>query len=376
MVEFERGVVAGAGTGGKAALASGISIFGGVGGELVAADGHHSVALHADECVEEGFEIAVEFAKVSVEAAEWLRDHEHPGSARTTSMVVRAVEACVEGTGLDGGGIVTSILQEVEEWGPVCRAVFGVIGGILVASERGKSNEHNRARFFERMVNLGRSLLEVRSAFVHREPPQMLPLFHTLRAALAFIQTFDQRSGIMRAIKSGSDKSAFEHFDRALSSHCTDMSIYLQAAAYQDEHALLRDIVQRVGGIQAIQSNPDLEERLEQLALAQEAQADRQRHLTTLLTQILERLPNASPPEAQLAALLASAATPESTPPTSEADSAPRDGSPASAATEPREREKDGERGERSERAPPTPSAPPAASVPATRASTDGAASA
>jgi hypothetical protein len=36
---------------------------------------------------------------VSVEAAEWLRDHEHPGSARTTSMVVRAVEACVEGTG-------------------------------------------------------------------------------------------------------------------------------------------------------------------------------------------------------------------------------------------------------------------------------------
>ena len=42
-----------------------------------------------------------------------------------------------------------------------------------------------------------------------------------------------------------------------------------QAAAYQDEHALLRDIVQRVGGIQAIQSNPDLEEKLDQLTLAQ-----------------------------------------------------------------------------------------------------------
>ena len=73
----------------------------------------------------------------------------------------------------------------------------------------------------------------------------------------------------MRAIKSGSDKSAFERFDTALSAHCTDMSIYLQAAAYQDEHALLRDIVQRVGGIQAIQSNPDLEEKLDQLTLAQ-----------------------------------------------------------------------------------------------------------
>jgi hypothetical protein len=292
MVEFQRGVLAGAGSASvREALSAGTSIFAGGGGALVTADGHHAVVLHADECVEEGFELAVETAKLSVEAADWLRDPEHPGSARAHSMVVRAVEACVEGSGVDGAGVVTSILHEVEEWGPVCRAVFGVIGGILVASERGRANEHNRARFFERMVNLGRSLLEVRAAFVHREPPQMLPLFHTLRAALGFVQTFDARSGLMRLLKSGSDKAAFEALDRALTQHCTDMSIFLQAAAYQDEHALLREIVQRVGGLAAIQTHPDLAQRVEALAAAQEEGAARDRALAALLQQLVDRLP-------------------------------------------------------------------------------------
>ena len=63
----------------------------------------------------------------------------------------------------------------------MCRAVFGVIGACLVASGRGKANEVERQRFHQRMVSLGRTLMQVRDTFAHNPPPQMEGLLVTLK---------------------------------------------------------------------------------------------------------------------------------------------------------------------------------------------------
>jgi len=180
-------------------------------------------------------------------------------------------------------------MSEVEYWAPVCTAVFGVLGAIFVASERGKSNEYNRQRFYERMVSVGRSLLEVRATFSHAPPPQMQPLLLTLESSLRFIKTFDDRSWIMRALKSGSDKAAFERFDAALTGYCSDMSISLQATAYRDEHAALREIVDRIGGLETLARAPQLQRRIEDLARIQEEQMSQQQQLASMLQILIEQ---------------------------------------------------------------------------------------
>ena len=135
---------------------------------------------------------------------------------------------------------MAEVLHEVEEWAPVCKAVFGVIGACLVASGRGKANEAERRRFYERMVSLGKTLMQVRGSFAHNPPPQMEDLLTTLKSALVWIETFDGRGWFMRALKSSADKDALKSFNDSITALCSDMSISLQAAAHRDEHMVLR----------------------------------------------------------------------------------------------------------------------------------------
>lgn len=58
-----------------------------------------------------------------------------------------------------------------------------------------------------------------------------------------------------RALKSGTDKMTFDDLDRCLSQHCADMSISLHATAYHDEHQALREVVNRLGGLEVSHSS-------------------------------------------------------------------------------------------------------------------------
>ena len=199
--------------------------------------------------------------------------------------VLAAVGACFGGDEQVVGGI----LMEVDDWAPVCKGVLGLLGSVIVAVERGKSNEGNRKRFYTRLVALGRSLLDVRRVFVHAPPPQMDALLDTLKSALSFITTFDQRSWLMRALRSGSDKALFDDLDRRLSQLCTDMSISLHATAYNDEHEALREVVDKLGGLERLQGNPELLGRLENLCEAQRIQGAQQQQQLSAIQLLLER---------------------------------------------------------------------------------------
>jgi len=204
----------------------------------------------------DGVEFGKEVSACAEEFALYMRDPMNPSQAKTeNNLILQAVTACSAGAleEREVHSVLSEMIHEVEEWAPVCRAVFGVIGAILVASERGKANEIERHRIYERMINLGRSLLQIRSTFRHQPPPQMEALLRTLKSALSFIEIFDGRGWFMRALKSASDKSALESFHHAISAHCTDMSLSLQATAYRDEHLILNEVVERIAWLQALQ---------------------------------------------------------------------------------------------------------------------------
>ena len=207
---------------------------------------HHGEMVHMHEWHEEGAEMATETAINVRMLSEYMSDPLNPGHlAVENNLVLEAITACCVGDAREAESVkmmAGSILQEVEEWAPVCRAVFGVLGACLVASGRGKANQVERQRFYSRMVSLGRTLMQVRETFAHNPPPQMEGLLVTLKSALEWIETFDDRGWFMRALKSSADKEALASFHHALTAHCADMSISLQATAHKDEHRMLRDM--------------------------------------------------------------------------------------------------------------------------------------
>jgi len=194
----------------------------------------------------EGFEFAVESAKETQDLVQYMENPLIMGEDGDlqNSLVMQAITACcgspdeIEGV----HGFIVEVLHEAEEWAPVCKAVFGVIGACLVASGRGMANDVERKLFYERMVSLGRTLMQVRDTFAHNPPPQMDGLLMTLKTALNWIETFDGRGWFMKALKSSSDKEALQNFNHAITAHCTDMSLSLQATAHRDEHMVLREM--------------------------------------------------------------------------------------------------------------------------------------
>ena len=194
----------------------------------------------------EAFEFGVETAKESQELVKYM---ENPlimgeGDDLQNSLVMQAITACCNSPSEVEGvhGFIVEVLHEAEEWAPVCKAVFGVIGACLVASGRGMANDVERKLFYERMVSLARTLMQVRDTFAHNPPPQMEGLLMTLKTALNWIETFDGRGWFMKALKSASDKEALQNFNHAITAHCTDMSLSLQATAHRDEHMVLREM--------------------------------------------------------------------------------------------------------------------------------------
>ena len=209
--------------------------------------GDHTLApLEArDEWVEEGVEMANYGAMAAGSLAEYMSDPLHPDQlAVQDNLVIEALTACCSDAREVEGmhGFMAEVLHEVEEWAPVCRAVFGVIGACLVATGRGKANETERRRFHERMVSLAKTLMQVRGTFAHNPPPQMEGLLITLKGALVWMETFDGRGWFMRALKSSADKEALKSFNDSITALCSDMSISLQAAAHRDEHMVLRQM--------------------------------------------------------------------------------------------------------------------------------------
>ena len=195
----------------------------------------------------EGYELAVETAKETQDLALYMKNPIIMGDDNAdlqNSLVMQAITACcgspdeVEGV----HGFIVEVLHEAEEWAPVCKAVFGVIGACLVASGRGMANDVERKLFYERMVSLGRTLMQVRETFAHNAPPQMEGLLMTLKTALGWIETFDGRGWFMKALKSASDKEALQNFNHAITAHVSDMSLSLQATAHRDEHMVLREM--------------------------------------------------------------------------------------------------------------------------------------
>ena len=209
--------------------------------------GDHTLApLEArDEWVEEGVEMANYGAIAAGSLAEYMSDPLHPDQlAVQDNLVLEALTACCSDAREVEGmhGFMAEVLHEVEEWAPVCRAVFGVIGACLVATGRGKANETERRRFHERMVSLAKTLMQVRGTFAHNPPPQMEGLLITLKGALVWMETFDGRGWFMRALKSSADRDALKSFNDSITALCSDMSISLQAAAHRDEHMVLRQM--------------------------------------------------------------------------------------------------------------------------------------
>ena len=207
---------------------------------------HTLVPLESkDEWVDEGVEVAHYGAIAAGSLAEYMSDPLHPDQlAVQDNLVMEALTACCGTAGEVEGmhGFMAEVLHEVEEWAPVCRAVFGVIGACLVATGRGKANETERRRFHERMVSLAKTLMQVRGTFAHNPPPQMEGLLITLKGALVWMETFDGRGWFMRALKSSADKEALKSFNDSITALCSDMSISLQAAAHRDEHMVLRQM--------------------------------------------------------------------------------------------------------------------------------------
>ena len=190
---------------------------------------------------EEAIDLAKEGAVSATAVAEYMHDPVNPKQLHLQdTFVLEVVTVCCGGQA--AGEIeainqsIGEVLHEIEEWAPVCKAVFGLIGACLVASGRGKANANERLRFYERMVGLAQTLMQVRDTFCHSPPPQMEGLLRTLKRAAVWIEVFDGRNWFMRSLKSAADKEAMQAFNDEITAHCADMMVRLFSISRLTQH--------------------------------------------------------------------------------------------------------------------------------------------
>eukprot|EP00292_Cryptomonas_paramecium_P015843 CAMPEP_0113680564 /NCGR_PEP_ID=MMETSP0038_2-20120614/11405_1 /TAXON_ID=2898 /ORGANISM="Cryptomonas paramecium" /LENGTH=210 /DNA_ID=CAMNT_0000598991 /DNA_START=920 /DNA_END=1548 /DNA_ORIENTATION=- /assembly_acc=CAM_ASM_000170 len=174
------------------------------------------------------------------------------GDKSAITMAVSRIIGSEAGPGMLGA--VGEIVRESEHWAPVCIGAVALIGVVLKAVERGEENKAARQALAARLVALGRTLLAIRSTFAHRPPPQMAGLLRTLQRAVEFFAVLDSRNWAMRAIKSSSDQATLRFLEADITAYATDMALSIQVVSYQDEHMVLRDVVQRLETLQTCSS--------------------------------------------------------------------------------------------------------------------------